>query len=99
MTNVDNATKNQAPEIRDGDDVVATEPEADLGGWFESGWDDDTVDSVDAAKYAVEALRPGGTVCLLELYANDRVEPNPTQVRRLYYTASTTLCFALVRAT
>ena len=50
MTNVDNATKNQAPEIRDGDDAVATEPEADSGGRFESGWDDDTVDSVEYAR-------------------------------------------------
>jgi len=49
---------------------------------------------VAAAQHAREALAPGGTVMLVEPFAEDRVEDNATPVGRLYYAASTTLCCA-----
>jgi len=54
----------------------------------------DMGDPLGAAKYAAEALTPGGTVMLVEPYANDRVEDNLNTVGRLFYAASTTICCA-----
>ncbi len=47
-----------------------------------------------AAKHALQALAPDGTVLLVEPFANDRVEDNLNPVGQLYYSASTTLCCA-----
>jgi SAM-dependent methyltransferase len=49
---------------------------------------------VAAARYSGEVLAPGGTVMVIEPFANDRVEDNLSPVARLYYAASTTLCCA-----
>lgn len=49
---------------------------------------------VKAAAHAKQALKPDGTVMLVEPYAADRVEDNINPVGRLYYAASTTLCCA-----
>jgi len=49
---------------------------------------------VKAAAHAKQALKPDGTVMLVEPYASDRVEHNINPVGRLYYAASTTLCCA-----
>lgn len=54
----------------------------------------DLGDPVAAARHAAEVLAPGGTVMLVEPFANDRVEDNISPVARLYYSASTTLCCA-----
>jgi len=54
----------------------------------------DMGDPVAAAKHAAESLAPGGTVMLIEPFANDRVEDNLSPVSRLYYSASTMLCTA-----
>jgi SAM-dependent methyltransferase len=54
----------------------------------------DMGDPVAAARHAASALAPGGTVMLVEPFANDRVEDNLSPVARLYYAASTTLCCA-----
>jgi SAM-dependent methyltransferase len=54
----------------------------------------DMGDPVAAARHAAEVLAPGGTVMLIEPFANDRVEDNLSPVARLYYAASTTLCCA-----
>jgi SAM-dependent methyltransferase len=47
-----------------------------------------------AARHALSALAPDGTVMLVEPFASDRVEDNINPVARLYYSASTTLCCA-----
>nr|WP_202882276.1 methyltransferase domain-containing protein [Candidatus Manganitrophus noduliformans] len=52
----------------------------------------DMGDPVADARHAAEVLAPGGTVLLIEPFANDRVEENISPVARLYYAASTTLC-------
>lgn len=49
---------------------------------------------VKAALHAEQALRPDGTVMLVEPQASDRVEENINPVGRMYYAASTTLCCA-----
>ena len=54
----------------------------------------DLGDPVGAAKHAAQSLAAGGTVMLVEPFANDRVEDNLNTVGRLYYAASTTLCCA-----
>jgi len=54
----------------------------------------DLGDPVAAARHAAEVLAPGGTVMLVEPFANDRVEDNVSPVARLYYAASTLLCCA-----
>jgi SAM-dependent methyltransferase len=54
----------------------------------------DMGDPVAAARHAAETLAPGGTVMLVEPFANDRVEDNVSPVARLYYAASTTICCA-----
>jgi SAM-dependent methyltransferase len=52
----------------------------------------DMGDPVAAAEHAASVLEPGGTVMLVEPFANDRVEDNISPVARLYYSASTALC-------
>ncbi|MDN3557488.1 class I SAM-dependent methyltransferase [Halomonas maura] len=54
----------------------------------------DMGDPVAAARYAARVLAPGGTVMLVEPFAQDRVEHNLSSVSRIYYAASTTICCA-----
>ena len=54
----------------------------------------DMGDPVAAARHAARALAPGGTVMLIEPFANDRVEDNASPVARLYYAVSTVVCCA-----
>jgi SAM-dependent methyltransferase len=54
----------------------------------------DLGDPVAAARHAAEALGPGGTVMLVEPFANDRVEDNAGTVGRLFYSASALICCA-----
>ncbi|MDN7143416.1 methyltransferase domain-containing protein [Pseudomonas sp. JQ170] len=52
----------------------------------------DMGDPVGAARHAFEALKPGGTVMLVEPFANDSLDENSTPVGRLFYAASTFIC-------
>jgi len=52
----------------------------------------DMGDPVGAARQAHAALKPGGTVLLVEPYANDSLEQNLNPVGRLFYAASTCIC-------
>jgi SAM-dependent methyltransferase len=54
----------------------------------------DLGDPVAAAQHAAEVLAPGGTVMLVEPFANDRVEDNLSPVGQLYYAASSSICCA-----
>ena len=54
----------------------------------------DLGDPVAAARHAAEVLAPGGTVLLIEPFANDRIEDNLSPVARIYYSASTVICCA-----
>lgn len=54
----------------------------------------DLGDPVAAARHAAESLAPGGTVMLVEPFAQDRVEDNLSPVGQLYYTGSTLICCA-----
>ena len=54
----------------------------------------DMGDPLTAARHAARCLAPGGTVMLIEPFANDRLEDNISPVARLYYSASTALCCA-----
>lgn len=54
----------------------------------------DMGDPLAAAVHAANAIAPGGTVMLVEPFANDRIEENVSPVARLYYAASTTMCCA-----
>ena len=54
----------------------------------------DLGDPVAAARHAASLLAPGGTVLLVEPFANDRIEENLTPVSQLYYAASCTICCA-----
>jgi SAM-dependent methyltransferase len=54
----------------------------------------DLGDPVAAARHAAEVLAPGGTVLLVEPFANDRVEDNLSPVGQLYYAASSMICCA-----
>jgi SAM-dependent methyltransferase len=49
---------------------------------------------VAALSHAARVLAPGGTVLLVEPFANDRVEDNLSLAGQLYYAASTTICCA-----
>jgi SAM-dependent methyltransferase len=83
-------------------DGRATFALADATGYPNEGYDlicffdclHDMGDPVSAARHAASALAPGGTVMLVEPFADDRVENNLNPVGRLYYAASTTLCCA-----
>ncbi|PMZ05422.1 SAM-dependent methyltransferase [Pseudomonas sp. FW306-02-F04-BA] len=52
----------------------------------------DMGDPVGAAKHAYQALKPDGTVLLVEPYANDHLDETATPVGRLFYAASTFIC-------
>jgi len=52
----------------------------------------DMGDPVGAARQAHAALKPGGTVLLVEPFANDSLEHNLNPVGRLFYAASTCVC-------
>jgi SAM-dependent methyltransferase len=54
----------------------------------------DLGDPVAAARHAAQTLAPGGTVLLVEPFANDRVEDNLGTVAQLYYAASSMICCA-----
>lgn len=54
----------------------------------------DLGDPVAAARHAAQVLGPGGTVMLVEPFANDRVEDNLSPVGQLYYAASSMICCA-----
>ena len=54
----------------------------------------DMGDPVGALRHAAQALAPGGTVMLVEPFAQDQLENNINPVSRLYYSSSTTLCCA-----
>ena len=54
----------------------------------------DLGDPVAAARHAAEVLAPGGTVMLVEPFANDRVEDNLSPVGQLYYAGSSLICCA-----
>ena len=54
----------------------------------------DMGDPVAAARHAAEVLAPGGTVMLVEPFANDRVEDNLSPVGQLYYAGSSLICCA-----
>jgi SAM-dependent methyltransferase len=52
----------------------------------------DMGDPVGAARRAHAALKPGGTVMLVEPFAGDALEDNLNPVGRLFYAASTCVC-------
>lgn len=52
----------------------------------------DLGDPVGAASHAYAALKPGGTVLLVEPNAGDSLDENLNPVSRLYYAASTCFC-------
>lgn len=52
----------------------------------------DMGDPVGAARHAFSALKPDGSVLLVEPYANDRLEQNMSPVARMFYAASTFIC-------
>ncbi len=52
----------------------------------------DLGDPVGAARHALKALKPGGTVLLVEPQAGDSLDENLNPIGRLYYAASTCLC-------
>jgi len=52
----------------------------------------DMGDPVGAAHRAHEALKPGGTVLLVEPFANDELDDNINPVGRMFYAASTCIC-------
>jgi SAM-dependent methyltransferase len=54
----------------------------------------DLGDPEAAARYAAQVLAPGGTVLLVEPFANDRVEDNLSPVGQLYYAGSSLICCA-----
>lgn len=54
----------------------------------------DMPDPVGAARHIRDALKPDGTLLLVEPFANDKVEDNMNPVGRLYYGASTVVCVA-----
>jgi SAM-dependent methyltransferase len=52
----------------------------------------DMGDPVGAVQRAHEALKPGGSVLLVEPFANDELDENLNPVGRLFYAASTCIC-------
>ncbi|MFT3926587.1 MAG: hypothetical protein QM778_28845 [Myxococcales bacterium] len=49
-------------------------------------------DPLGAAQHALAALKPGGTVLLVEPFAHDHLAENVNPVGRLFYAASTFVC-------
>jgi SAM-dependent methyltransferase len=54
----------------------------------------DLGDPVAAARHAADVLAPGGTLLLVEPFANDKLEHNINPVGQLYYTGSCLICCA-----
>lgn len=54
----------------------------------------DLGDPLSAAQYAAQVLAPGGSVMLIEPFAQDNTEDNFSVVGRMYYTGSTMICCA-----
>ncbi len=54
----------------------------------------DLGDPLAAARHAAEVLAPGGTIMLVEPFANDKIEDNLTPVGQLYYAGSCLICCA-----
>jgi len=52
----------------------------------------DMGDPIGAARHAYQALKPDGTVLLVEPFANDKLEQNLNPVGRMFYAASTLIC-------
>jgi SAM-dependent methyltransferase len=52
----------------------------------------DMGDPVGAAKHAHQALKTGGTVLLVEPFANDNLDENKNPIGRMFYAASTCIC-------
>ena len=52
----------------------------------------DMGDPVGAARHAYQALKPDGTVLLVEPFAGEHLQENSTPVGRLFYAASTFIC-------
>jgi SAM-dependent methyltransferase len=52
----------------------------------------DMGDPVGAASHARKALKPGGSILLVEPYANDKLEDNINPVGAMFYGASTFIC-------
>jgi SAM-dependent methyltransferase len=52
----------------------------------------DMGDPVGAARHAFQALKPDGSVLLVEPFANDKLEQNLNPVGRMFYAASTFIC-------
>ncbi len=54
----------------------------------------DLGDPVAAVQQSANVLAPGGTVMLVEPFANDRIEDNLSMIGQMYYTGSTLICCA-----
>jgi SAM-dependent methyltransferase len=52
----------------------------------------DMGDPVGAARHAHDALKPDGTILLVEPFANDRLDQNLNPIGRMFYAASTFVC-------
>lgn len=52
----------------------------------------DMGDPIGAARHALQALKPDGTVLLVEPFAGDTLEHNRTPVGRIFYVGSTFIC-------
>ncbi len=52
----------------------------------------DLGDPVGAARHAYQALKPDGTVLLIEPFAGDQLQENSNPVGRMFYAASTFIC-------
>jgi SAM-dependent methyltransferase len=78
----------------------ATFVEATAKGYLEGDFDlicffdclHDMGDPVGAARQAYKALKPDGTVLLVEPFAGDKVQDNFNPIGRMFYAASTFLC-------
>jgi 2-polyprenyl-3-methyl-5-hydroxy-6-metoxy-1,4-benzoquinol methylase len=74
--------------------------ESTAKGYVEAGFDlicffdclHDMGDPVGAARQAYKALKPDGTVLLVEPFAGDKVQDNFNPIGRMFYAASTFLC-------
>ena len=52
----------------------------------------DMGDPVGAARHAYQALKPDGTILLVEPFAGDHLEENMSPISRMFYAASTFVC-------
>ncbi|GBD26118.1 Trans-aconitate 2-methyltransferase [bacterium HR30] len=58
----------------------------------------DIGDPLGALQHVHNTLAPNGTVMLVEPFARDRLEDNPTPVGRVFYSASTVVCTTASKA-